>query len=183
MMDYEDVTVEVTLSSGKVLVCRRIPPNDLELFEDAHISPSPPMREAEAAGGVTEMVPDPEDETYKQELKAFQIKEMEDKRRMLFELIEFKEQPTPEEIERLQSWGIRPTKEHLLRHFMKDYFVDWLVIEAEIMRISVVTEDEVQRALERFRSRLGGGLAPDGDGDSSESVQAEGGEGVRTPGA
>jgi len=182
-MDYEDVTVEVTLSSGKVLVCRRIPPNDLELFEDEHVPPPIPMREASAVGGVTEMVPDPDDEEYQRKLKVFEIQKMEDKRRMIFALVEFKDQPTKEELKELESWGIRTTKENLFRHFMPDYFVDWLVIEAEVMRISVVTEDEVQRALERFRRRMGRGAPLDEDGDSEESVQTGEGEGDGAPGA
>ena len=170
MTDYEDVKVEVTLSSGKVLICRRVPPNDLELFEDEHIAPEPPLREATAIGGITEMVPDPDDEAYKEKLAAFRIKMMEDKRRMIFTFVELKEPPTKEELKKLMGWGIQLTRENLLRHFMPDYFVDWLVIEAEVMRISTVTEDEVQRALERFRRRMGRGIALDEDGDSAKSV-------------
>lgn len=170
MTDYEDVKVEVTLSSGKVLICRRVPPNDLELFEDEHVAPKPPLREATAIGGITEMVPDPGDGAYKERLDAFRVKKMEDKRRMFFAFVEFKEPPTKEELEKLAGWGIRPTKENLLRHFMPDFFMDWMVIEAEMLRISTVTEDEVQHALDRFRRRMGRGVAPDEDGDSAESV-------------
>lgn len=174
MTDYEEVTIEITLTNGTVLIGHRIPPNDLELFEDEHIGPKPPMREAKAAGGTVEMVPDTEDEAYQELLDAFKIKKQEDLRRLVFDHVELKEEPTPEELAKLSSWGISLTKENIIRHHMADYFVDWLIIRDEIMRISVVTEVEVQRALERFRRHMGGGAPPDADGDSKKSVSGGG---------
>lgn len=183
MTAYEDVTTEVTLSSGRVVICHRIPPNDLELFEDAHVEPEPPLRQAKAAGGLVEMVPDTDDEDYQEALDAFKTKRQEDLRRMVFDHIELKEEPTPEELEKLASWGIPLTQESIVRHYMTDYFVDWVVIREEVMRISTVTEGEVQRALDRFRHFMGRGASPDTDGNSEEPVPGQEGEGVGPSGA
>ena len=183
MTAYEDVTSEVTLSSGRVVVCHRILPNDLELFEDAHVEPEPPMRKAKAAGGLVEMIPDVDDEGYQEALAAFKVRRQEDLRRMVFDHVELKEEPTPEELEKLSSWGIPLTRENIIRHYMTDYFVDWVVLREEMMRISTVTEGEVQRALDRFRDLVGRGASSDADGDSEEPVSGQEGESVGASGS
>lgn len=165
---------EITLSSGQVVICRRIEPNLLDLFEDAHVPPEPPKREAKVIGGGTELVPDEEDEGYLAELVAAQGKRAEDLRVMILDHVELKEEPSPEVIERLSRYGIEPTAEHMLRYLMTDYVTDWGNVYAEVLRLSIVTDEEVQKALKRFRDQMGGGVGVDEDGDSEEPLQGGG---------
>lgn len=164
-------TSEITLSSGQVVVCRRIEPTLLDLFEDAHLMPEPPMREAKVIGGGTELVPDEENEEFLIELAAAQTRRAEDLRLMIFDHVELKEKPPLSTLLKLERYGIEPTPENVLRYLMTDYVTDWGNIYGEVLRLSTVTDEEVQKALQRFRDQMGGGAGVDEDGGTEESVQ------------
>ena len=165
---------EITLSSGQIVICRRIEPNLLDLFEDAHAPPEPPKREAKVIGGGTELVPDEEDEGYLAELATAQSKRAEDLQAMILDHVELKEGPPPEIAAKLERYGIEPTPAHVLRYLMTDYVTDWGNLYSEVLRLSIVTDEEVQKALNRFRDQMGGGAGVDEDGDSEEPVQGSG---------
>lgn len=164
---------ELTLSNGVVVICRRIRPELLDLFEDAHAEPEPPKRIAEAIGGAKEEVDDFEDEGYKAELKEAREVRAEHLRRMVFDHVELKDEPSPEVLAEMERYGITATPEYLLRYSMGDYITDWGSIYREVLRLSTVTDEEVERALQRFRGEMEGATAADGDGDTDQPVQDE----------
>lgn len=167
-------TSEITLSSGQVIICRRIEPNLLDLFEDAHIVPEPPMREAKVIGGGTELVPDEEDAEYLVELMAAKRKRAEDLQALIFDHVTLKEKPLLETLLKMERYGIESTPENVLRYLMSDYVADWGRLYVEVLRLSTVTDEEVQKALTRFRDQMGGGVAADEDEDTEGPVQGGG---------
>jgi hypothetical protein len=167
-------TSEVKLSNGVVVTCRRIEPNLLDLFEDAHAAPEPPMREAKVIGGGTEMVPDMEDEAYLAQVAEARVRRAEDLRAMITDHVELKENPSPEVLSKMGRYGIEQTPENMLRYLMADYVSDWGKLYTEVLRLSTVTDEEVQKALDRFRDQMGGSAGADEDEHPEEPVQGGG---------
>jgi len=166
---------ELTLTNGTVVICHRVEPQLLDLFEDAHPMPEPPMRGARVVGGGVDMVPDEEDAEYQAALRAAQERRAEHLRRLVFDHVELKGEPSEQALATLERYGIEPTPENLLRYSMADYAIDWGLMYTEVLRLSTVTDEEVRKALQRFRDQLGGRVAADEDGHTEESVQGEGG--------
>lgn len=164
---------EVELSSGAVALVKRIPTTHWYLFEMAWEPPDPPMREASAIGGVTEMVPDREDEEWKALCAEMKQRETAALHEFVLDNVVMRDEPTPEVLEQLEKYGIEPTPRNLVLFNMENHSMDFVRLRMESRRISRVTEDEVQKALEGFRSELGGPVAVDADGDSEEPVPSE----------
>jgi hypothetical protein len=176
MADEKEVASEyseVELSSGAIALVKRIPATHWYLFEMAWEPPPPPMRKAEAIGGVTEMVPDREDEEWLARCKELKQQETAALHEFVLDNVVMRDEPTPEVLAQLEKYGIEPTPRNFLLFNMEKHSVDFVKLRLESRRISRVTEDEVQKALDGFRSELGGPIATDTDGDSEEPVSSE----------
>lgn len=165
---------EVELTCGVVVVVKRIPATDWYLFEVAHEKPPPPQREAEAVGGVKELVDDPKDPDYVALCEELDEIEATDLHEFVLDHVRLKEKPPKKDKAKLEKWGIEPTERNMLMHYMgENHAADFAILQFTARKMSRVTDEEVQAALDRFRDKMGWAIAPDADGDTEEPVSGE----------
>jgi hypothetical protein len=142
-------TSSVTLSSGDVVKVRPISVRLLEQYDRAHVEPVPPMRNAEAIGGVIEQLPDYDDPDYKQRKRAYDERATSDMMEMLIEFGMDVELPADDSwVRKLAKVGIEVDNDNLKSTYiqcilMTDFLVDIKVIVKEILTLSGVTEEAI----------------------------------------
>jgi len=178
MTNNAEVGVVVLPSTGRQVRCRRIPPDLLEAFDRAHQPPRPPKRKAKTIGGGTEWVDDVEDPTYLKSMEEFGAKRGIDLRELIFDFVDPILPDDPALIEswerRLERYGIPVSDLAMLKAFyIGDPETDYEVIINEVLRLSTVTNGEVEAALDRFRPEMDGRDSGDGTSVAEEQGDSE----------
>jgi hypothetical protein len=164
---------EVEVSTGAVVLVQRRPASHWYMIERRFTPEDPPMREAEAIGGVKQYVPDRENLEWLAKVEALKREEAEVMADFVLAACELRDPPSEECLADLAAWHIEPTPAECLMWNLQDYAVDFAKLRLAARRISRVTEEEVRAALLRFRRELGGGATTDGDGGAEEPVPGE----------
>jgi len=148
--------------SGVYVHCKRISAWLFEAFEKNRVTgrPKPPIREAQAMGGIVEELEDLDDPTYQAELAEWNDDYAERGLLLALDHAEaLSENKAQEErwIARLERYGIPDTPEQRLRCFaFGDPVLDPMSLMNEVMRLTTVTQEEVAKAAERFQSAVDG---------------------------
>lgn len=152
----------VTLTSGVVVRIKPISLRLLQQFDLTHKQPKPPLVKSTATiGGAEEMVEDPDDPAYKQQLSEFTDKSTDD---FMYLMTSFgTDVALPEDtswIKRLERLGIiiDPVDlpgSYLQYVLMEDFTEDLRLLTMGIMRISGVSEEAISSWMETFPSKVG----------------------------
>lgn len=141
----------VTCSSGIILGTRPISVKVLELFDMNHRGPEPPMIEATTVGGVIEMVPNPDDLTYQEVMKAHNKKTTDDFLAMILDLgVDYQLPEDTSWIRTLSRAGVSvpddPDLQRLLyiqAFVMTNFLEDLRSIASSVLRQSGVSEEAI----------------------------------------
>lgn len=143
--------IDVVCSSGISVRTKPISVKLLELFDLNHKSPEPPMMDAEAAGGVIEQVPNPDDPEYQEILKEWNRNTTSEFISLILDFGTDIELPEDDSwIKMLKRTGVKipddPDEKRLLyiqTFVMHNFMEDLRIIASAAMRQSGVSEEAV----------------------------------------
>lgn len=139
----------VVLSSGTSVTVKSVSARLLEQFDRSHKEPAPPLRQAEAIGGVIEQVPDYENPEYQMIKQAHDEKSISDLMALLIEFGIELDLPTDDAwVRSLAKAGIVVEQDDLKSAYvqyilMNDFISDLKLIIKEILTLSGVTEEAI----------------------------------------
>lgn len=149
---------KVTTSSGAEIEIKPISAKVLEMFDASHVAPEPPMVEAEAIGGLKEMVADPNDAAYQVELLGYNRKASNDFINMILDLgtdIQLPEDTSW--MRQLKRAGIALPDDpddlrlvYIQTMLMPSYKDDLRDITAAVLRMSGASEEAISSWVELF---------------------------------
>lgn len=148
----------VVTSAGVEVAVKAISAKLLEMFDASHVQPEPPLMEAEAIGGLKEMVPNPDDPAYQKELREWTQKASEDFVNMILDMGTDISLPEDDSWKRkLKRAGIvLPDDEDELRLaymqaiLMPSFKDDLRDITAAVLRLSGASEEAIASWVELF---------------------------------
>ena len=147
---------EYTTGAGVRLETGRLPRREIDEFLSAEPLPEPPMRQAEAFGGIVEEVPVLDDPTYLAELQTYYTRLGDEQIDLIAEAVEITEMPEREaalaEMEDLRAIGLAEGDDRAtwLRHIVLADNEDLANVVEQVLYNSTVTERGIAEATRAF---------------------------------